>query len=185
LSNSIAILGKNVLTEEEAKLRSAIVSNVAYDLALDIQGGGHKQYNGLLTITFDYKGQKDGTFLDFVGKEITKLDLNGNHPKFAHSFSLGTSLPSKDLFRENRVHLPHDGLKSSNKLTIHYTNDFDHSGEGLHQFIDPEDSQVKKQISSTNPTYRNIFIQILNLLRLIVSYLVSINQTSRLPTPLQ
>lgn len=71
------MLGKNVLTEEEAKLRSSVVSNVAYDLALDIQSG-QKQYTGILSITFDFKGQKDGTFLDFVGKEITKLDLNGN-----------------------------------------------------------------------------------------------------------
>lgn len=68
---------------------------------------------------------------------------------FLTSFKIavnGTDV-SKDTFHGNRIHLKDSLLKSGEKNQMHviYVNDFNHDGAGFHQFIDPEDKQVRNK----------------------------------------
>jgi len=122
--------GPNLLTEEEANARASVISNVKYDLNLSIKGGS-PTYEAHLTTHLDFKSTGQGTFFDFIGKTIHKFEINGNDVT-----------ANKDIFKSNRLHLGADALKNgTNVLKFHYTNEFNHSGSGFHQFIDPEDKQ--------------------------------------------
>src|SRR5262245_37546517 len=66
---------RDVLTEDEAAHRASRVSNVAYDLAVEMTKGV-PTYRGDVTIRFDLTGSGE-TFLDFRGKTIERLEVNG------------------------------------------------------------------------------------------------------------
>ena len=59
------------LTQSEAEARSAVISNVSYQLRLDLGTGD--EYTGVAVVSFDTSSPTAGTFLDFSGKQITKL----------------------------------------------------------------------------------------------------------------
>ena len=59
------------LTQSEAEARSAVISNVSYQLRLDLGTGD--EYTGVAVVSFDTSSPAAGTFLDFSGKQITKL----------------------------------------------------------------------------------------------------------------
>ncbi len=117
--------GPNLLTQVEAQQRAAQISDAAYDLALSLRAGA-PDYEGDVTIRFRLKDPSAGTFLDFTGKEILRLDVNDAEVTDA---------------RWDSHHLDLDGalLRDENVVRIVYRNDYDHEGVGLHQFIDPED----------------------------------------------
>jgi len=126
--------GKNLLTEEEAKLRASLVSNVKYNLSLSLTEG-NPTYEVHLKVHFNFKGEsesaKNGTFLDFIGKDIHKLEANGKE-----------FTSEEGIFKENRLHFRRDMLKDGeNTLNLHYVNDYNHNGTGFHQFIDPIDKK--------------------------------------------
>jgi aminopeptidase N len=66
---------RDALTQEEAEARVARVSNVRYDLHIQITPGA-PTYKGEATIRFDLSGGGD-TFLDYRGKHIEWLEING------------------------------------------------------------------------------------------------------------
>src|SRR5437868_5471792 len=66
---------RDVLTQDEATQRASRVSNVAYDLTLEMTKGA-PTYKGDVTIRFDLTGGGD-TLLDFRGKQIERLEVNG------------------------------------------------------------------------------------------------------------
>ena len=70
-----ATLPKDVLTQVEAESRAPRVSDVAYELRLDLTRGA-ATYRGDLTATFGCTGN-DPLFLDFTGKRIERLEVNG------------------------------------------------------------------------------------------------------------
>jgi len=116
---------RDVLTQAEAEARAARVTNTSYQLALDILRGA-ETYRGDVTITFDLAG--DGNlFLDYRGKTIHRLTVNG--------------APLDPDWTGYRLTLPGDTLQQSNSVTIAYENDYDHGGDGFHQFKDPEDGE--------------------------------------------
>ena len=122
---SVADTARDILTQSEAEARAALVSNAAYtlDIALTL---GAEMYRGELTVTFDLSTVAD-TFLDFRGKTIELLEVNGNAVE-----------PSRTAFR---LHLPATVLSAHNTVRIVYENEYDHAGDGFHQFKDPEDGQ--------------------------------------------
>ena len=122
---SVADTARDILTQSEAEARAALVSNAAYtlDIALTL---GAEMYRGELTVTFDLSTVAD-TFLDFRGKTIELLEVNGNAVE-----------PSHSAFR---LHLPATVLSAQNTVRIVYENEYDHAGDGFHQFKDPEDGQ--------------------------------------------
>ncbi|MEX0781393.1 MAG: aminopeptidase N [Dehalococcoidia bacterium] len=117
---------RDVLTQGEAEARAARVSNTAYELALDLTAKA-ETYRGSVTITFDLEGSGD-LFLDHRGKTIHRLEVNGR------------VIDSPD-WTGYRLTLPGDALQAKNTVRIEYENDYDHQGDGFHQFIDPEDGQ--------------------------------------------
>ncbi|NNL13950.1 MAG: aminopeptidase N [Acidimicrobiia bacterium] len=111
------------LTQEEAHRRASAVSNVRYELHLDLEAGA-KTYAGDCTVRFDRKGI-ESTFLDFTGSVIERFVVNG--------------IERDPIWHENRLALPAEWLAAANEIRIQYVNTYDHSGEGFHQFVDPED----------------------------------------------
>lgn len=117
---------RDVLTQLEAEARASRISDVSYELTLDLNAGAER-YRGTNVIHFSDSGQGD-TFIDLTGETIEFLSLNGeqiNNPDW----------------NGHRITLPGNLLKAENLLHITYENEYDHTGDGLHQFIDPEDNQ--------------------------------------------
>ncbi len=116
---------RDILTETDAQARAERVSNARYELALDLTKGA-PTYGGVVTIAFDQSGGDDLP-LNFRGKRIDLLELNGEACSFEW---LGRKLT-----------LPGSALAASNTLRIEYENEYDHGGDGFHQFVDPEDGE--------------------------------------------
>ena len=116
---------RDILTEADASARAERGSDCRYELALDLTKGA-PTYRGDVTIAFALEGAGDVT-LNFRGKRIERLALNGAEAPFAW---LGRELT-----------LPASALGPRNTLRIEYENDYDHGGDGFHQFIDPEDGE--------------------------------------------
>tara|TARA_B100001123_G_scaffold147063_2_gene170445 strand:+ start:2084 stop:4630 length:2547 start_codon:yes stop_codon:yes gene_type:complete len=116
---------RDILTETDATARAERISNCRYELALDLIKGA-PTYKGTVTIAFDQSGEGDLT-LNFRGKRIDSLQLNGETVDFEWI--------GKKLTLAGKL------LLSSNSLRIEYENDYDHGGDGFHQFVDPEDGE--------------------------------------------
>ncbi|NNC93123.1 MAG: aminopeptidase N [Acidimicrobiia bacterium] len=111
------------LTQTEARARAAVISGPTYQLDLDLEAGA-KTYAGDCTIRFGFVGEEP-TFLDFTGSVIEKFTVNG--------------IDREPIWHENRVQLPAEWLAEDNEVRVRYVNNYDHTGEGFHQFFDPED----------------------------------------------
>ena len=124
-SNSV----KDVLSESDAIARSENISNVEYRLDLNLPGNASKTYSGTLETTFIVQNLS-GIFLDFTGFEITSLELND-------------AIVTVPKWNGHRLLIePQDGLvEGKNSIRLKYINEYDHTGDGFHQFIDPEDNQ--------------------------------------------
>ena len=118
---------RDSLTQAEATARAERVSDVSYDLHLDLAGGAER-YRGDLTIRFALSGGGGGdgdVFLDHTGGGVERLEVNG----------VGVE-PEATTYR---LTLPGDALAGQNEVRIVFEHDYDHTGDGFHQFIDPED----------------------------------------------
>ena len=121
--------GPNVLTQHEATDRAALIHSVEYDLALSLRAG-QPEYEGDVTIRFEHRDPAAGVFLDCTGIEIQRLDVNDT------DVSDGSGV----AWSRNRLRLDGTLLREGNIVRIVYRNAYDHSGVGLHQFRDPQDS---------------------------------------------
>ena len=74
--------------------------------------------------------RRGDTFLDYRGKTIELLEVNGQR------------IDSPD-WNGYRLTLPGSALRATSENTVRvvYENDYDHTGDGFHQFIDPEDGE--------------------------------------------
>ncbi len=124
--NAPNTLPKDVLTQVEAEARAPRVTEVAYDLRLDLTRGA-STYRGEVTATFRCTGS-DPLFLDFTGHRIETLEVNG------------IEVVTPDW---SGVRLTLDGalLAPATTVRVVYENEYDHTGDGLHQFLDPEDGE--------------------------------------------
>ena len=113
---------RDVLTQAEAADRALRVHDVSYDIRLDLVSG-QPTYRGDVVARFSVSG--DGPlFLDFRGKTIERLELNGTE---VHAEWNGYRLSLPDVE-------PGDAV-----VRIVYVNEYDHTGDGFHRFVDPED----------------------------------------------
>jgi len=117
---------RDILTQSDAESRAVRVTSVAYQLVLDLTRGSDS-YTAEVTIRFNATGNED-LFLDFRGKQIQQLQVNG------------TTVP-EPRWTGYRLTLPGDLLRRDNDVWIAYQNDYDHTGDGFHQFVDPEDHE--------------------------------------------
>ena len=126
---------KDVLTQAEAEARALRVTEVAYDLRLDLQRGA-ATYRGDLTATFRHAATPAGAdplFLDFTGRRIDRLEVNGREVVAPAWSSVRLTLDGALLAAQTTGH--------ETTVRVVYENDYDHTGDGFHQFADPEDGE--------------------------------------------
>src|SRR5687768_9170312 len=116
---------REVLTQEEAAARATRVSNTSYAITLDLVKGS-PVYRGDVTATFTSDGEED-LFFDFRPKTIESLTINGQE----------VSAETNGY----RLELPGRYLREENVVRVVYENEYDHGGDGFHQFVDPEDGE--------------------------------------------
>lgn len=116
---------RDVLTQAEATERASRVANCRYVLALNLVAKA-PSYHGAVTIDFDLQGADD-LFLDFRGKQIETLRVNG--------------ADVAPRWNGYRLTIPGEALAAHTTIEVVYENEYDHGGDGFHQFIDPEDGE--------------------------------------------
>jgi aminopeptidase N len=117
---------RDTLTQAEAEARAARVAESSYQLAIDLTRGS-STYRGELALRFRVTGAND-IFLDFRGKTIERMVVNG-------------SPVDQPAWTGYRLMVPGALLQPETTVTIAYENEYDHGGDGFHQFIDPEDGE--------------------------------------------
>ena len=110
------------LTRAEAEARAAQLSAVSYILDLDLEAGS-KVFRGDLEARFDHAG--GDTFMEWSGGRIDRFEVNG--------------IEMEPVREGSRIILPGSILGGGNRIRVSYERDYDKTGEGFHQFIDPED----------------------------------------------
>ncbi|MBC7658951.1 MAG: aminopeptidase N [Chitinophagaceae bacterium] len=118
------------LTHNEALRRSAQVSDVRYDLAMDISHGD-KEFTGDETIDFEWQTSVDPLRIDFYRGTIKDLKVNGKPAKYTFEKDHIAVLLKADLF--------HVG---PNSIAITYSHPYSKDGSGLYRFVDPEDKRT-------------------------------------------
>ena len=114
------------LTREEALSRSAHISVDSYHVDLDLTSGA-ETFRATTTVKFRSKKPGSTTFIDAVGKTMHKASLNG------------VALDAT-AFDGESIHLTN--LAAENTLIVDLEAVYSVSGEGLHRFVDPADSEV-------------------------------------------
>jgi len=116
---------RDVLTQEEARQRAEQVARPEYTLHLDLHAKVER-YRGDLTVTFEM-AEAGSTFLDCTSARLETVEVNG------------TVVDAPDW---NAYRLTLHGLRQGeNTVHIVYENEYNHGGDGFHQFIDPEDGE--------------------------------------------
>ncbi|MEO7804776.1 MAG: aminopeptidase N [Actinomycetota bacterium] len=113
----------NNLTRTEATARALAISDVSYEVFLDVTAD--ETYISETTIRFASK--QDSVFVDFLAKTVDSITLNG-------------SPVDVGVFHGSRIHL--DGLTAHNVLTVVAHCEYSNAGIGLHRFVDPADGLV-------------------------------------------
>ena len=116
---------RDVLTQTEAADRATRVDEAHYEISLDLQAG-QTTYRGDVTVRFTTRGEGP-TFLDFRGRTIELLEVNGS-----------TVEPDWNGYR---LTLPGWLVAEDMTVRVVYENDYDTTGDGFHRFVDPEDGE--------------------------------------------
>ena len=126
-TESNAVVDSN-LTQDEAILRSSIIeTGLYYKVFLDMHKG--ETFNGLVEIVFQVKRTDEDTFLEFSGKKLLSVEING------------TKVPDFKLTK-GYLHLPKALLQAgANTFRAQFENNYYHDGNGIHSFIDEEGNQ--------------------------------------------
>src|SRR2546427_9646307 len=116
----------NNLTRDEAQRRAALLSDISYEVVLDLTGGD-ETFGCEAVIRFRSAEEGADTFVDFFAPTIEEAVLNG------------TAL-DPGAFDGGRLALP--GPRRENELRVRGTCSYEHTGSGLHRFRDPLDDEV-------------------------------------------
>jgi aminopeptidase N len=114
------------LTRDEAQSRSALVSDVSYDVTLDLRYG-EEVFDSRTVLRFRCSEPGAATFLELIAPRLRSATLNG------------TQLPAA-AFDGYRLQLT--GLAEHNELVVDAECAYMNTGEGLHRFVDPIDKRV-------------------------------------------
>ncbi len=116
----------NNLTRDEARIRSLLISDVSYDVTLDLRYG-EERFDSIAVVRFSCAEPGATTFVGLTAPAVRRAVLNG------------VELPA-DAFDGNRVHLT--DLAATNELLVEAECAYMHTGVGLHRFVDPVDKRV-------------------------------------------
>eukprot|EP00347_Sterkiella_histriomuscorum_P001356 403372348 len=138
------------LYASEALIREKMLSNVSYELALNLEEKNSKTFSGRVKISFMVAEQAnkddiDKLFLDFHGKSVSDMHINEKTIPF-------TSIK----FSKHRLMIPVDTLNINkmNHITLKFKNTYVDNSAGLHKYVDPVDKEVYI-FSNLEPYYCN------------------------------
>ena len=114
------------LTRTEAEERASLVTVHAYDVTLDLTKD-EVTFPSTTTIRFSATTPGAETFLDLLAPNVRSITLNGE------------ALDPAACYDDSRIRL--SNLKAENTVVIEADQAYSHTGEGLHSFTDPVDSQ--------------------------------------------
>lgn len=118
------------LTLDEARLRAAQLSEVSYDVALDVSDQGSTSFGSRTTVRF--RSSAPGTFLELAAATDLSVVVNGE-----------TAHPSYD---GGRIHLTelHTGLGPDdvNEVVVAARLPYVSDGDGMHRTVDPADGET-------------------------------------------
>ncbi|KIQ18369.1 aminopeptidase N [Rhodococcus sp. MEB064] len=113
------------LTRSETAHRSDLVSDVRYDVALDLTDARTAaEFPTVTTLTF--ASRESTTWLDFLGAGVDRVVVNGAEIPVDYD---GARIAVRDLL-------------SHNVVEVHARGNYSRSGEGLHRFVDPADGET-------------------------------------------
>ncbi|SOD72847.1 membrane alanyl aminopeptidase [Jatrophihabitans sp. GAS493] len=120
------------LTRDDARVRAALLEVESYDIDLDLTDGqgnpSEITFRARTTLRFSAQTSGRSTFLDVVAQSIESATLNGE-PVDVSGYDPENGIVLENLALENTVVI---------ESTMLYTN----TGEGMHRFVDPVDSEV-------------------------------------------
>ena len=116
------------LTESEAKLRSNSISSVTYDLYFDLTE--RTEFKGTSQISFRSLKPLSALRVDFTGGTVHGVAVNNSAANFEYD---GNAI---------RIDSGSFNSKVDNTIKIEFSHPYSHDGEGLHQFVDPEDQKI-------------------------------------------
>jgi aminopeptidase N len=113
------------LTRDEALARAGLISDLTYEVTLDLSNPEAETYPCTTVVRFRCSERGAGAFLDYAGPSVLELEVNGE------------ARPGAEAFDGTRIRL--DGLSEENEVRIRSASSYSHSGVGLHRFRDPVD----------------------------------------------
>jgi aminopeptidase N len=117
------------LTRDEARERARLLTVDSYEVDLDLSGakeGG--TFPSRTRVRFDCTEDGVATFADLVAPQVHKVVLNG------------AELDPAEVFADSRIALV---LRAgANELEVEASCAYTNTGEGLHRFVDPVDSET-------------------------------------------
>src|SRR5262245_13153108 len=116
---------RDVLRRDEAESRASRIRDVSYELSLDLTAGA-TDYTGRAVIGFELLPGEGAVWLDHTA--------SGGEP---HVSVNGKSLSGAQV--GHRILLPADVEPGRVVVTVDYRHAYDHTGDGFHRFVDPED----------------------------------------------
>ncbi|MEO8284266.1 MAG: aminopeptidase N, partial [Pseudarthrobacter sp.] len=129
------------LTRAEARERAEVINVDSYEVALDLTRGG--QVFGTTTTVKFTAVPGASTFIDAVTHTVHSVTLNGR------------VLDPQSVSDGVRIQLP--DLAATNELTVVADAPYMNTGEGLHRFVDPVDSEVYLYTQFEVPDSRRMF----------------------------
>ena len=116
------------LQHAEAEARHRLLSDLRYDVTLDLSGGPDASaFRSVTEIDFSATPGAE-TFIDLEAETIHEVVLNGE------------AVDPASAFADNRVVLT--GLRARNHLRVVADLPYSHTGMGLHRIIDPADGHL-------------------------------------------
>jgi len=116
------------LTRDEAAVRARLLSDVTYDVRLDLREDDDRTFGVVLEAGFACDEPGVGSFIDATCDSVAEVVLNG------------VALDVDDVVSDTRIALP--DLQAGNTLRVTARMAYRHEGKGLHRFVDPSDERV-------------------------------------------
>jgi aminopeptidase N len=129
------------LTRTEARERAELITVDSYEVSLDLTRG-EKVFGSTTTVKFS-AAAGSSTFIDAITDTVHSVTLNGR--------ALEPGAVSDGI----RIQLPE--LAATNELTVVADAPYMNTGEGLHRFVDPVDSEVYLYTQFEVPDSRRMF----------------------------
>ena len=118
--------GTENITRAQAQERARLIESRSYDLTVDLTGD--TLFTSVTRATFGCRTPGADTWIDLIAPQVHSVVLNG------------ANLDVSQVFDGHRIDLPN--LLAENEVVITADCAYMNTGEGLHRFVDPVDSET-------------------------------------------